>query len=179
VTVTVSANSTVIVGVGTAVVGAGAGGFFIVNGTNRTHVPPFPILPGIEAAIVAGDSGLEAIFAGLAGEEAEEEEEEEELNDETSTITISIPTSSLTTQSSTSSSATSTPFPYLIFPKDGSNPVANANFEKKLQGLSQPNSVSAIPLGNGVALWTANLTTYNAAKIQNDPFVSLIQILTA
>jgi hypothetical protein len=167
--VTVSANSTVFVGLGTAVVGVGAGGFFIVNGTNGTR---FPIVGGIEAAIELGALGLEAIFAAFAGEEAEEEEEEEELEEETSTTTFSTLTSSSTTSSSTSSSATSTPCPYLIFPKDGSNRIANANFDKRLQGLSQPNSISNIPLGNGVAFWTANLTTYNATKVQEDSHVS-------
>ena len=170
---TVSANSTVFVGLGTAVVGVGAGGFFIVNGTNGTR---FPIVGGVEAAIELGALGLEAIFAAFAGEEAEEEEEEEELEEETSTITLSTLTSSLTTSpstsSSTSSSATSTLSLYLIFPKDGSNRIANANFDKRLQGLSQPNSISNIPLGNGVAFWTANLTTYNATKVQEDSHVS-------
>jgi hypothetical protein len=178
--VTVSANSTVFVGVGTAVVGAGAGGFVIVNGTNGTQ---FPIVAGIEAAIAVGASGLEAIFAAFAGEEAAEEEEEAELD---STITLSTPTRSLTTStrslttstrsstssSSTSSSATSTPSTYLILPKDGSNRRANANFERKLQGLSQPGSIYDIPLGNGVVFWTANLTTYNASKVQEDSYVS-------
>jgi hypothetical protein len=172
VTVTVSANSTVIVGVGTTVVGVGAGGFFIVNGTNGTR---FPIVGGIEAAIELGASGLEAVFAAFAGEEAEEEEEEEEL-EETSTITLSTLTSSLTTSSSTSSSATSTPSTpssYLIFPKDGSNRIANANFERRLQGLSQLGSIYDIPLGNGVVFWVANLTTYNASKVQQDSYVSI------
>jgi hypothetical protein len=52
--------------------------------------------------------------------------------------------------------------------------VANANFEKRLQGLSQLNSISDIPLGNSVSFWTANLTTYNAAKVQEDSYVSTI-----
>ena len=68
---------------------------------------------------------------------------------------------------------------YIIFPKDGSNSVANANFEKRLQGLSQLNSISDIPLGNSVSFWTANLTTYNAAKVQEESYVSTIQNITA
>jgi hypothetical protein len=41
------------------------------------------------------------------------------------------------------------------------------------------NSIRTIPLVNDVAFWIANLTTYNATIIEKDPFVSLIQVLTA
>jgi hypothetical protein len=62
----------------------------------------------------------------------------------------------------------------VIFPKDGSNRIANANFKRRLQGLSQMDSIYDIPLGDGAVFWTANLTTYNAAKVQEDSYVSTI-----
>jgi hypothetical protein len=184
--VTVAAGSTVIVYVGTVVVAVGAGGFFIISGQI------FPIAGGIEAVVKEVPCAMEAVVeegdcgevvfnvspgqaggAGAAAAEEEEEEEELESSSKISRTSTTFSKSTSTTSSSTSSSATSTPSSYLIFPKDGSNSVANANFKRRLQGLSQPNSISDIPLGNGVAFWTANLTTYNAAKVQEDSYVSI------
>jgi hypothetical protein len=141
----------------------------------------FPIVAGVEAVVEGIPIGEEVVFnveggLGAAGAAAAAEEEEEELEEEDDDDKTS--TSTTTTSSTTSSSATSIPSSYLIFPKDGSNSNSNAGFEQKLEKLSAPNSISAIPQVNGVAFWTAELTTHNAMIIQNDPFVSLLQILT-
>jgi hypothetical protein len=41
----------------------------------------------------------------------------------------------------------------VIFPKDGSNRIANANFKRRLQGLSQMDSIYDIPLGDGAVFF--------------------------
>jgi hypothetical protein len=79
-TVTVDAGITAFVEIGTLVVAVGSGGFFIINGQK------FPIVEGVQAALVGGaeaDGGVVAIFeaeevAGTGGAIAAQEEEEED-----------------------------------------------------------------------------------------------------
>jgi hypothetical protein len=79
---------------------------------------------------------------------------------------------SSSSHSTSTSSTISTPTPYVIFPKDGSNPQQNTAFMARLSALSQPNSIDPAYLGTGVAFWTANLTISNATEIKQDAFVS-------
>jgi hypothetical protein len=183
---------------GTLVVGIGTGGYFIINGQE------FPIVDGVVASLVEGDAGggvvvfnaVEGAGGALAAAEAEEEEDEELEEDgeekvklkssilQTSTNsqkpTTATPSStSSSTSSSSSSPPASTPSSYLIFPKDGSNSIANANFERRLRGLSRPNSISRIRIGNSIFMWTADLTSHNATKVQEDSYVSIIESVTA
>ena len=79
---------------------------------------------------------------------------------------------SSSSHSTSTSSTISTPTPYVIFPKDGSNPQQNTAFMARLSALSQPNSIDPAYLGTGVAFWTANLTIINATEIRQDAFVS-------
>jgi hypothetical protein len=91
--------------------------------------------------------------------------------------------SSSSASSSTSKSTSTNPLPtascYLIFPKDGSNLQSNADFKRKLEKVSVPNTITVVPKVNGVAFFTANITTLVAKVISILPYVSLQQILTA
>lgn len=91
--------------------------------------------------------------------------------------------SSSSASSSNSKSTSTNPLPtascYLIFPKDGSNLQSNADFKRKLEKVSVPNTITVVPKVNGVAFFTANITTLIAKVISILPYVSLQQILTA
>jgi hypothetical protein len=77
------------------------------------------------------------------------------------------------TASSTSSSPSGTPTPYNIHPRPGSTAAQLLAFERNLNRIAQPGSVSSITgARNRLLLWTANLTPVQASELHQNPVVS-------
>jgi hypothetical protein len=184
--VIVSANSTVTVKAGSAVVGVGDGGYFIANGQK------FPIVGGIEAVVEEGALGEEAVFeiapegaggaGGAAAAAAEEEEEEEELEEVKHKSSISwtsteflkqTSTTSLTT-SSTSSSGLLSQTSYVVVLIKNLTPQQQADLTKNLTQLA-PKPIDTVErLDGGIYFWVVTLTTDGVATVKANPNVSFI-----
>jgi hypothetical protein len=77
------------------------------------------------------------------------------------------------TASSTSSSPSGTPTPYNIHPRPGSTAAQLLAFERNLNRIAQPGSVTSITgARNRLLLWTANLTPVQASELHQNPVVS-------
>jgi hypothetical protein len=77
------------------------------------------------------------------------------------------------TASSTSSSPSGTPTQYNIYPRPGSTAAQLLAFERNLNQIAQPGSVTSITgARNRLVLWTAKLTPVQASELHQNPAVS-------
>jgi hypothetical protein len=81
--------------------------------------------------------------------------------------------STVHTTSSTSSSPSGTPTPYNIYPRPGSTAAQLVAFERNLNRIAQPGTVTSITgARNRLLLWTAKLTPVQASELHQNPVVS-------
>jgi hypothetical protein len=77
------------------------------------------------------------------------------------------------TASSTSSSPSGTPTPYNIYPRPGSTAAQLVAFERNLNRIAQPGTVTSITgARNRLLLWTTTLTPVQASELNQNPVVS-------
>jgi hypothetical protein len=82
-------------------------------------------------------------------------------------------TTSTASSTSSSSSGTPSPTPYNIYPKPGSTAAQLLAFERNLNRIAQPGSVTSITgARNRLLLWTAKLTPVQASELHQNPVVS-------